>query len=255
VNDRAAMRHDDGVADTAQTHVAVETRAVADYIAAMDRIDGWLSRNDARCFVHVDEVQKAAGVEGDLIEIGVWHGRGAILFHHLARASERVLAVDIFDLRDRTHSHFNDPAQLRAHAAAFGCDERLVEVRMDTSRHGHRLLDVAGARPVRLVHIDGGHDYAVVRRDIEIASRLLQGGAVLVFDDFFNRKHPGTTQAIMEFMVTSPGYAAFMMTTKKLWVCHSDWHQRYFRHFRQAEAIRARSVLFNRPVLLHPEIR
>lgn len=243
------------IATPSQKPTEGKARTVEDYIDAMKRIDGWLSRNDARCFVHVDEVQKALGIEGDIIEIGVWHGRGAILFHHLLRESERVYAVDVFDLRDPSHPHFNDPARLRGHAAEFGCDDRLVDVRMDTSKRGHRILDLVGDRPVRLIHIDGGHDYLVVKRDIEVAARLLHGGSVLVFDDFFNRKHPGTTQAIMEFMTTSPQYAPFLLTTKKLWVCHSDRHAEYSARLRALGTAQRDTGLFNRRVLLHPSIQ
>ena len=170
-------------------------RAALQYIRTMERIDGWLSVAEARCFVELDTLQKACGIRGDLVEIGVWHGRGAILFHHLLREDECVHAVDIFDLRDRDHPYFNDPRILQANARESGCDERLRLVRMDTARDGHRLPDAVRPGPVRILHIDGGHDYAVVRRDIEIGRRLLGAGAALVFDDFFNRRHPGTTQA------------------------------------------------------------
>lgn len=229
-------------------------RTVEGYIGEMKRIDGWLSRSDAWRFAQVDEAQKAAGIEGDLVEIGTWHGRGAILFHHLLRESEKAFAVDIFDLRKRSHPYFNDPVHLRSHAASFGCDGRLVEVRMDTARHGHRLLDAIGTKCARMVHVDGGHDYAVVRRDIEIVSRLLHGGSVLVFDDFFNRRHPGTTQAIMEFLLASREYAPFMLTTKKLWVCRLDRHDWYSERLRSTGIAYGRTVLFNSKVLLDPAI-
>src|SRR5690606_38012246 len=107
---------------------AVGLRTAAGYIEQMQRIEGWLSTSDAAWFVQVDEMQKAFGIDGDMVEIGVWHGRGAILFHHLLRESERVFAVDIFDLRDSEHRFFNDPARLRENAGAFGCDDRLVPV-------------------------------------------------------------------------------------------------------------------------------
>lgn len=225
-------------------------RDVATYIGKMERIDGWLSAADAECFVHVDAVQKEKGVRGDLVEIGVWHGRGAILLHHLARPEEKVLAVDMFDLREREHPFFNDPERLKENAAEFGCDERLVPVRMDTPAEGHRLPDLVGRRGARIIHIDGGHDYATVRRDIEIASRLLRGGAVLVFDDFFSIGHPGTTQAIMEFMVTTPGYAPFLITKKKLWVCQADWYKRYFGKFKEVGVAKRRAEMFHHRVLI-----
>lgn len=223
---------------------------IEDYIRGMKRIDGWLSPSDARCFVELDAVQKAAGIHGDIVEIGVWHGRGAILFHHFLRADECVYAVDLFDLRDRDHPYFNDPEILRAHAAHFGCDDRLKPVRMDTVREGHRLLDIVRPESVRILHIDGGHDYEVVRRDIEIARRALGEGAALVFDDIFNRRHLGTTQAIMEFLLSTPRFAPFMLTGKKLWVCGAGRHSDYFKRMKSAKIGSRKAELFGRTVLL-----
>lgn len=229
---------------------AAARRKVLDYIREMKRIDGWLSTAEARCFVELDAVQKAAGIHGDLVEIGVWQGRGAILFHHLLREDECVHAVDIFDLRDRDHPYFNDPQALQANARHFGCDDRLRPVRMDTSRDGHRLLDIVRPESVRILHIDGGHDYEVVRRDIEVARRMLGEGAALVFDDFFNRRHPGTTQAIMEFLLSTPAIAPFMVTGKKLWTCDAGRHVDFLRHMKSAKVASRKSVLFQRTVLV-----
>lgn len=225
-------------------------RTAAGYIGQMHRIDGWLSPTDADWFVQVDEVQKASGTEGDMVEIGVWHGRGAILMHHLLRESERVFAVDIFDLREREHPFFNDPARLHANARAFGCDGRLVPVRMDTLQDGHRLPEALRGRPIRLAHIDGGHDYEVVRRDIEIVWRLLGEGAVLVFDDFFSQAHAGTTQAILEFLQVTPRLVPFLLTNKKLWVCSRASYATYFKQLKSSKAVTRKTSLLGRRVLV-----
>lgn len=230
-----------------------ESRTVAGYIRRMHEIDGWLSPADAAWFVRVDEVQQAMGVGGDLLEIGVWHGRGAILFHHLLRGSERVFAVDIFDLRDREHRFFNDPARLRMHAEAFGCDDRLVVVRMDTTREGHRLPDLVEGQGIRIAHIDGGHDYEVVRRDIEVVRRTLAADAVLVFDDFFSPGLAGTTQAIFEFLQTTPRFVPFMLTGKKLWACSARSYAKYFEYMKAARPQARRTTLFGRRVLVATE--
>lgn len=229
---------------------AAGRRTAAAYIEQMQRIDGWLSSSDAAWFVQVDEVQKASGIDGDMVEIGVWHGRGAILFHHLLRESEQVFAVDIFDLRDSEHRFFNDPARLGENAEAFGCDDRLVPFRMDTMKDGHRFPDALQGRPVRLAHIDGGHDYEVVRRDIEIVWRSLGEGAVLVFDDFFSPAHAGTTQAILEFLQVTPRFVPFLVTSKKLWVCTRASYATYFKHLKTAKAVTRKTNLLGRRVLV-----
>ncbi len=225
-------------------------RKVEGYIRAMGQIDGWLSQAEARCFVALDAAQKAMDIRGDLVEIGVWQGRGAILFHHLLRADECVHAVDIFDLRDRDHPYFNDPVILRANVERFGCGPRLKTVRMDTSREGHRLLEIVPPESVRIAHIDGGHDYEVVRRDIEVTRRMIGPGAALVFDDFFNRRHPGTTQAIMEFLLSTPRIAPFMITGKKLWTCDASRHLDYVRRMKSVLVTSRKTELFQRMVLV-----
>lgn len=236
--------------DVASGPFAPGRRSAPGYIEKMRSIDGWLSPSDALWFVRVDVVQKASRIDGDMIEIGVWHGRGAVLFHHLLRESERVFAVDIFDLRDSQHRFFNDPARLRANAETFGCDDRLVSVRMDTLLDGHRLPGVVEGGPIRLAHIDGGHDYEVVRRDIEIVWRLLGEGAVLVFDDFFSPAHAGATQAILEFLQVTPQFVPFLVTGKKLWVCSRASYAMYFKHMKTAKAVARKTNLLGRRVLV-----
>ena len=63
----------------------------------------------------------------------------------------------------------------------------------------------------------------------------------LVFDDFFNRRHPGTTQAIMEFLLSTPAIAPFLVTGKKLWACDAARHPDYLRHMKSARVATRRS--------------
>ena len=111
------------------------------------------------------------------------------------------------------------------------------------------------ANRIRIAHVDGGHDYGVVRRDIEVVARLLRDEGVIAFDDFFNRRCPGTTQAIIEFLLHSRQFAPFMLTTKKLWVCRREWHDAYSSHFAAGDTPYGRATLLDGKVLLDPAIR
>ena len=54
------------------------------------------------------------------------------------------------------------------------------------------------ARQFRLVHVDGGHEYEVVREDILTARALLGDGGIVIFDDWSQPHCPGVAMALWE---------------------------------------------------------
>ena len=53
------------------------------YVERMGEVPGFFGRLDADLFARLSEAQADAGVVGDLLEIGCWYGRSAILLEHL----------------------------------------------------------------------------------------------------------------------------------------------------------------------------
>src|SRR5687768_6666561 len=61
------------------------------------RIQGWFTVAAAMWFAWIDDIQKSHGIEGDIFEIGVHHGRSAILLAAMARPRrERLGVCDVF---------------------------------------------------------------------------------------------------------------------------------------------------------------
>ena len=54
------------------------------------------------------------------------------------------------------------------------------------------------ARQFRLVHVDGGHEYEVVREDILTARALVGDGGIVIFDDWSQPHCPGVAMALWE---------------------------------------------------------
>src|SRR5262249_6671961 len=78
---------------------AVPGRAVGvdDYVAHMhDEVPGWFTEVDASLFRAVDAAQRGAGVRGDLLEVGVFLGKSAVLLGYLVRPDEELVAWDLF---------------------------------------------------------------------------------------------------------------------------------------------------------------
>lgn len=57
-----------------------------DYLRALDSIDGWLYPEDVLLFQEIDALQGLSKVTGDLLEIGVYHGKSAILLGYFPPA-------------------------------------------------------------------------------------------------------------------------------------------------------------------------
>lgn len=175
----------------------------AESVAAFDREDvpGWFFPADALLFRAVDEIQGARGIAGDLLEIGVYQGKSAILLGCFPRRGERLAVCDAFDDLDGLSAENRDentayyPGHGRAaferHYLRF--HPELPEVHAVPSARLARLLP-AGA--FRFVHIDGGHSHDVVGQDIATARRLLGPGGVVVLDDWSTSHAPGVARAL-----------------------------------------------------------
>ena len=72
-----------------------------EYLKALDYIQGWFYPEDVRLFQTLNELQGKDGVPGDLLEIGVYHGKSSILMGYFPRKDER-LVRDFFEQSART---------------------------------------------------------------------------------------------------------------------------------------------------------
>lgn len=218
----------------------------AEYIrTTMETIGGWLSSDEATIFCVVDEMQKMQGVEGWLAELGVWQGRGALLMHFLRRPGEALYAIDIFDLRNEAHSHFNDPEIFLGNCRRLGADKDTTMVKVDTAATPEVLNTALPPGGCRLFHIDGGHEYASVKHDMLFAASVLSDGGVLSCDDVFSNKFPGVTQALIEMLLKNPQLAPFAISQKKVWITTRSHAKIYNAHLaKRFEGVKFRQSKF-----------
>ncbi|WP_433347504.1 class I SAM-dependent methyltransferase [Micromonospora sp. CA-111912] len=170
---------------------------------ANDDVQGWLYPTDAQLLCVINDVQASRGHGGDILEIGVYKGKSAILLGFFPRPGETLIVCDLFDSgasvseeNHRENAAFYPGLQrgdfeknyLRFH-------DRLPTVH---ARPSADLSDVVPAGSCRLVHIDGAHTYEATRADIETARRLLGPGGVVVVDDWSSAHIPGVAMALWE---------------------------------------------------------
>jgi Methyltransferase domain len=195
-----------------------EVRSVA---RSCRRIDGWFSAEAAQLFGLVDEVQRRAGIAGDLFEIGVHHGRSAVLLAHMARAGERVGVCDLFGGQGEnvSGSGSGDRAVFEANMAALAPPGRLGAV---FERRSDELAAEELGGPYRVFHIDGGHLLEEALGDLLLGASVLHEGGVLILDDPFRPEWPGVTEAALAVLSRRPELAPIALGFNKLVLARRD---------------------------------
>lgn len=154
-------------------------------LGAVDGVEGWLSRGQAR---RLWEAARRVRPPGRIVEIGSFRGRSTIVLRHGAEEGVEVVAIDPHGGGDR------GPQEIAPDAARGGEDHRAFHANLERAgldggvRHVQRasqeaLDDVEG--PVDLLYVDGAHRYRPARADIEgWGDRVHPGGRMLVHDAY-----------------------------------------------------------------------
>jgi hypothetical protein len=161
-------------------------------------VGGWFQPTDVRAFRAVDAVQGRLGTTGNVLEIGTFTGRSAILLGSVLRPGEELVVNDLWDdlpFDPAEWDCIDEPARRREFEANYlRFHPHLPRIVAGPST---TALDAAvGDATCRLVHVDGSHEHEIVVVDLATAQRTCRLGGVMVFDDHMNLHHPGVTAAV-----------------------------------------------------------
>lgn len=194
-----------------------------------------------------------APLGGDVIELGSWCGRSAVVLALAARLTGKckVVCVDLFPSRDDWKQNADgsysfkvtlDGVDYRGYedqtvwqepferdlAPLYREHENLADVFRDTvSRKGFSdiVTSIRGTSDFlvrslapdfrcRLAFVDGDHSYDAVCRDIGNISRYLVPGGLIFFDDAFSY-YDGVNRAIQDRIIASPDFDLAQQVTRK----------------------------------------
>lgn len=161
-------------------------------------IDGWGGYDDLAAYSLILGTQSAAGISGDILEIGCYFGRSACMLALNLQAAETLVLCDLFEgMPEDPYPSAPTEAAVRRNLArvvpSLG-DDRIQLLKGDTKR-----IDL-GSRLFRFIHVDGGHDYKSALSDLQLAERHLGPGGVVALDDYAYRGWPEVTKAGKEFL-------------------------------------------------------
>ncbi|EGX57505.1 hypothetical protein SZN_22576, partial [Streptomyces zinciresistens K42] len=202
-----------------------EPTAAAPSPRTLDDVPGWFPALDQVLFDWVLARQRAAGLRGDLLEIGVYLGKSAIFLGERLAPGERYTVCDLFegdapDDANRAESRKSYAALTRS---AFEQNYLSFHDELPRVLQGPSSVVPGEVDPgsCRFVHIDGSHLYEHVRADITAARDLLLPDGVVVLDDFRSEHTPGVAAAAWE-AVLNRGLRPICLSSQKLYGTWGD---------------------------------
>lgn len=187
-------------------------------------VQGWVGDRIPHILKFVRELHDANKVEGDILEIGVHHGKLFFLLSAASRDSERCVAVDLFEEQEKNldHSGKGSLAVFNQHLHNLfpGYASRVTAISADSmSLTPATARQRLGVTAVRLMSVDGGHTVAHVMNDMQIAQELLVSGGIVLLDDFLGVHWPTVTEGFYKYMqIANRRLAPFLIFQNKLFL-------------------------------------
>lgn len=169
----------------------------------LDDIPGWFFWPDQCAFRHFLG-QEAVRSEGNLVELGTYLGRSAVLIGDYLQSGETFTALDLFGGSTDEHNKAeNDGSYRNLTREAFESNylalhDELPVIVQDLSS---AIVDHVPPASVRFMHVDASHLYEHVVVDIASARALMAPGGVVAFDDFRSEHTPGVAAAVWEAVI------------------------------------------------------
>jgi hypothetical protein len=219
-----------------------------------EQIEGWVANGVFELVGAVDESQHEMGVQGGIMEIGIYRGRFFIGLNGLVDdPSTLSLAIDLF-----ADQHLNidgsglgDEAIFRSYLERYDrhAGRNVVIMRADsTTLTPADVLSRLNARP-RIVSIDGGHTPAHTISDIELARSVVHPQGIVFVDDVLNPLWLGVVEGVITYLNARPVLWPVAVGRNKLLMCPMSVHGAYLKALPKYTEFRKTSRLCGHEVL------
>ena len=179
------------------------------YIEVSNAVDGWFLDEAAATWDCLLQFQQSANITGNLLEIGVWNGKSALMSVQHAGPGEIQLLVDPRDMKEA----MSNLRQIHPDAT-IDLFQRPSRALFKHPEYRNMLSSF------RWIHIDGKHSAQDVNVDLRLADELLNDTGMVVLDDFFHEGYPQVTQAVYQFLFSHPqSFGLLLCGHRKGYLC------------------------------------
>jgi hypothetical protein len=173
--------------------------------ATLEDVPGWFFAQDQALFGWFLERQNRRSVPGDLLDMGAYLGKSAILMGRYLAGGQRLTVCDLFDDATTDVDHGEEMAAYRStlnrqaferNYLAFHSDLPTIVQGLTTEIPNH-----VAAGSCRFVHVDASHLYVHVDADLQTARMVLHDQGIVACDDIRQPHTPGVAAAVWASVV------------------------------------------------------
>lgn len=242
------------VAITALGQVAHGELAVLRYFYNMNKVEGWLSDTTAHFIRNLLMWQSENKISGDLVEIGLHHGRLFLVLCLSSLKNEACIGIDLFDMQHLNvdRSGAGNQTKLNENLEIYAPNANVELITGDSVALANELK--TKLRNVRFMSIDGGHTRATTLSDLFVAEAVVCEGAVVSLDDIYRVEWSGVTAGLARYLRDGGRLVPFAVTPNKVHLTTSlDWASQYKNIATDLFSVGAPAEFFDFEVALIPE--
>lgn len=178
-----------------------------------ETIDGMLSPFSMAVMDSLLALQDERGIKGDAVEMGVYHGKSAVILLGRLKDHEMLHLYDIADYLNRDT------------LAKSGTNFSFRQVStMDLARRDFRDF----RRVIRFCHIDASHMFDPTFHEMSLADYMLSADGILCLDDYTNLNYSQILAATFKYLfTTNTDLKMFMVTNEKAYLCRKSSFRLY----------------------------
>ncbi|WP_329335484.1 class I SAM-dependent methyltransferase [Streptomyces sp. NBC_00663] len=195
------------------------------YPGELSDVPGWFPPLDQMLFTWFLDRQRIQGLKGDLLELGAYMGRSAILLGRHLGEGEEFTVCDLFGGEAPDGANRAETAKSYASLTRQSFERNYLSFHDELPRvieaPSFVISSEVAPKTCRFVHIDASHLYEHVRDDIGAARELLLPEGIVVLDDFRSEHTPGVSVAVWE-AVLNRGLRVVCLSTQKLYATWGD---------------------------------
>lgn len=203
----------------------------------MNEIHGWVGPEFYKAVQKLHIIQSERNIVGDIVEIGVHHGKFALLLDQVRREKECFVAYDLFEnqILNIDHSGSGSKQIFEQHVKEWSSNASTMKaISADSLSLSVEKLASETTDGFRLFSIDGGHTVEHTINDLILASCTIAPGGVIFLDDYYNLDWPGVHEGFVKYMHNhNHQIAPFAYFQNKLMLCGISYHQMYLTLFRE----------------------
>lgn len=216
----------------------IKNKELIKWLSDIDNIEGWMSPTSGYISSILVQYQEYIGFEGNIAEIGVYHGKYCCGLATGLKNDETLIAIDIFE-----NQNFNEDLTGYDEVGSVGIHSLQENMFLENTKKyipnkslkiiNKNSLDVEfndliiTNKKIRFFSIDGGHNAKVFLNDLKLAEEALTSHGIISIDDILNPQWGGIVTETVRFFDSDTKLSPFAFLPNKLLCCSEEYVDLY----------------------------